>query len=245
MNIHNNKKLIKCKFSIVICTYNAENYIDQCLNSIYNQKYNDYQIIIQDCESDDSTLKKVIERKDGRLEIFREKDSGIYDGFNRAINKTSGEWIVFLGADDTFYNIYVLENISKIIDEHDNIDVLYGRSFIENRIFINKFDLRMLFGNTVNHQSIFYNSAIFKNLKYDNKYKYAADYKLNLILLLGKFNIFKTEYLIANYSTDGVSSQNKDIGFYECCSIRNEVLGGALSVIILMIIKVRRYIRRT
>lgn len=73
------------KITIVIATYNAENYIEKALNSVLAQKYLNWECLIIDGASKDKTLSIIeeFEKKDSRIRHISEKDNGIYDAFNK------------------------------------------------------------------------------------------------------------------------------------------------------------------
>ena len=85
----------KNKFSIVIPVYNAEPYIEQCIKSILEQKYNNIEIIVVDDGSTDKSIEK-IKKFEKDLIIIRQENSGVSSARNRGMLKASGDWLVFL-----------------------------------------------------------------------------------------------------------------------------------------------------
>lgn len=90
--------------SIIIPVYNASDYLEQCIESIINQTYIDFEIIIINDGSTDSsqTICKNYAEKDKRIIIVNEKNSGVSVARNRGLEIASGEWITFVDADDYF-----------------------------------------------------------------------------------------------------------------------------------------------
>jgi hypothetical protein len=101
----------------------------------------------------------------------------------------------------------------------------------------------MIFGNSVNHQSVFYSSDIFKLFNYSIDYKYASDYDLNLRLLFKKIKIKKIKRVISRYGSGGVSSLNKLSGEVECHNIRSIIFPKYLSVLTTFMIAIRQIFR--
>ncbi len=101
----NNSKTIPA-ISIVIPTYNLENYIDQTLNSILNQSFKDYEVIVIDDCSTDKTLdvaEKFLPKFDGKLQIHQLKKNSNDDGAtprNFGLKYSRGEYVFFLDGDD-------------------------------------------------------------------------------------------------------------------------------------------------
>ncbi|MCM1759079.1 glycosyltransferase, partial [Bacteroides ovatus] len=94
------KKII----SIIIATYNAEKTLKRCLSSIISQKNDQLELLIIDGGSADRTMDIVKDVSHSIDVIISEPDKGLYDAWNKALRLVTGEWIMFLGADD-----YLLE----------------------------------------------------------------------------------------------------------------------------------------
>ena len=96
----------KPRFSIIICAYNIESYIKRAINSVLNQTFNDYELIVADDCSTDDTLKIVRELGNDKIKILKtEINTGTAGGTrNLGLKEAIGEYILFLDGDDTFYN---------------------------------------------------------------------------------------------------------------------------------------------
>jgi glycosyltransferase involved in cell wall biosynthesis len=87
--------------SFIIPAYNAENYLDDCLNSIINQSYENWEAILIDDGSTDGTYKKLLSYNDKRFRIFKnEKNLGLADVRNLGVSLSNAEWIAWLDSDD-------------------------------------------------------------------------------------------------------------------------------------------------
>ncbi|MCC8194941.1 MAG: glycosyltransferase, partial [Deltaproteobacteria bacterium] len=97
-------------FTIVTATYNAAEVLSGLLDSLTAQTCQSFEVLIQDGGSSDATVEIIAGYKD-RLNVrwASEKDSGIYDAWNKALPAARGEWILFLGADDRLDAPDVLE----------------------------------------------------------------------------------------------------------------------------------------
>ena len=95
-------------FSIITATYNSEKTLERTIKSVLNQSYSNFEYIIIDGNSSDKTLyiiKKYEEEFTKKKLVFKylsENDKGIYDAWNKGIDLASGEWISFLGSDDSY-----------------------------------------------------------------------------------------------------------------------------------------------
>lgn len=87
-------------FSIIMAVWNAEETIAQAIQSVVTQTYMDWELLISDGGSTDDTLREV-ERFSSSVSWMRTgPDAGIADAWNRALTHASGDWVLFLGADD-------------------------------------------------------------------------------------------------------------------------------------------------
>jgi glycosyltransferase involved in cell wall biosynthesis len=91
---------MSCVISIIIATYNAEKYLQHCLNSIIPQLNDTIELIIIDGDSKDDTVGLIKTNKQYISYFITESDKGIYDAWNKGIKNATGDWIMFLGADD-------------------------------------------------------------------------------------------------------------------------------------------------
>ncbi|MDR2610653.1 MAG: bifunctional glycosyltransferase family 2 protein/CDP-glycerol:glycerophosphate glycerophosphotransferase [Clostridiales Family XIII bacterium] len=107
------------RVSVIIPVYNNEAYLQECLDSVYNQTFDDYEIIIIDDGSTDSTphiIERNIASAGRNLLSFRQPNTGAGAARNRGINMASGEYLFFLDADD-FIEDQAFEILVKHADE--------------------------------------------------------------------------------------------------------------------------------
>lgn len=112
--------------SIITVVYNGEKYLEETIQSIVNQTYDNVEYIIIDGGSTDGTV-NIIKKYEDKIDYWvSEKDRGIYDAWNKAIICSSGEWIGFLGADD-FYIANALETYVHEIFKNKQVDYLSSK----------------------------------------------------------------------------------------------------------------------
>lgn len=89
-------------FSFIIPVYNVENYLEECIESILNQSFNDYEIILIDDDSTDNSLKicNYFKKKDNRVKVISKKNEGLAETRNRGLDISRGDYIIFLDSDD-------------------------------------------------------------------------------------------------------------------------------------------------
>lgn len=116
--------MIKPPLTIITVSYNSEDTIKETLDSVQSQCNQNFEYIIVDGNSKDSTL-NIVNQYDCVDLIISEKDKGIYDGMNKGIKNSSGDYIGFLNSDDLFANKYVTKNIINAISNNDT-DIIYG-----------------------------------------------------------------------------------------------------------------------
>lgn len=197
------------KLSIIIPTYNSAKTIQRALDSIIAQTFTDYEVLIMDGLSKDNTIALCQSYKDSRINIYSEKDNGIYDAMNKGIKKAQGDWLYFLGSDDYLYANDSLEKVFYY--EKADVHVMYGdvESIILDNNYSGEWSLDSLVWNRC-HQGIFYRNVIFERFGgYDTKYPVLADYVINVQWFLSKR--VKSQYLplvIANFSEGGMSNSD-------------------------------------
>lgn len=113
------------KFSIIIPNYNKESYIKECLDSIFNQTYKNFEVIVIDDGSTDNSL-DIIKNFDIKLFHTNRKRAG--GARNKGIENATGDYLIFLDSDDYFSNENVLEKLANTINNEDIIFLNYTRN---------------------------------------------------------------------------------------------------------------------
>jgi len=203
------------KISIITVVFNAVKTLENTIDSVLSQTNKNHELIIIDGGSTDGTLEILKNKKAENLFWTSEPDKGIYDAMNKGIKKATGEWIIFLGADDQFYDQYVLENIFSELN-YDDVDFIYGnvKSGAYKGLYDGEFNYEKLLKKNISHQSIFYRATIFDTVgTYNLNYKTHADWDFNLRCFENKeLQIKYVDDLIAQFGKGGLSSQH-DVSF--------------------------------
>lgn len=110
---------MKHKFSLIIPAYNVEKYIKKCLDSVLNQTYNNYEIIIINDGSTDNTS-KILEsyKSNKKIKIINQENKGLSNARNTGVSNAKGDYILFIDSDD-FIEKELLEILNKTINDED------------------------------------------------------------------------------------------------------------------------------
>ncbi len=122
----------KVKISVIIPVYNAEEYLDRCINSILDQEFPSFEVILIDDGSTDSSP-LICDRYSGtdpRFITVHQKNAGVSAARNAGLNLAQGEYIMFVDSDDALLPYAMDELINNLSDE-DVVLAGYG-VFIEN-----------------------------------------------------------------------------------------------------------------
>lgn len=204
---HLDKPLI----TIVTVVFNGVSCIEDSIRSVLHQSYDNLEYIIIDGGSSDGTLDIVYKYQHAIDYWLSEKDDGIYDAMNKAIDLALGDWIYFLGADDILHNC--TNRVSDYLD--DSFLVMYGDVYMlkRHKLYTGKFSEYKLTYTNICHQSIFYNKKAFYNQRFNLTYKLYADYALNIMIFNKNFFSYMP-ILIATYNDfEGKSATGIDSVF--------------------------------
>lgn len=113
--------------SVITVTYNAEAFIERTVESVVRQTYQDIEYIIMDGASKDRTLDIVRRYGDKISLLVSEPDKGLYDAMNKALDRATGEYVIFLNAGDQFADDYTLE---KALQNANGADFIYGDTIV-------------------------------------------------------------------------------------------------------------------
>ena len=106
------------KFSIIVPVYNVEEYVAKCITAVLEQSYKDFELILIDDGSKDSSLDICNEykNKDNRIKVIPKSNGGASSARNAGLDNAEGEYIIFIDSDDYWNGKDVLQNLSNIID---------------------------------------------------------------------------------------------------------------------------------
>ena len=204
-----NKPLI----SIITVVYNGEKYLEETIQSVINQTYDNVEYIIIDGGSTDGTV-DIIKKYEDMIDYWvSEKDAGIYDAMNKGIDLVSGEWINFMNAGDKFYKI---STVSKIFNNniYDNdISIIYGDLEIDygkfKRVELAKSTKCFYKGMPFSHQSSFINGQFHKENKYSLKYNIAGDFDFFFKAYKNKMIFKYNKGIVSRMDVEGLSDGNR------------------------------------
>jgi glycosyltransferase involved in cell wall biosynthesis len=120
------------KISIVIPNYNSGKYLSKCLESIFEQGYKRFEVIIVDAYSNDISKKTIEHYKrqhNSRFHVAYRRPQGQSDAINTGMDIATGDIVAYLCADDT-YRAECFERVAKYFKSHSKLQWVYGRGKI-------------------------------------------------------------------------------------------------------------------
>lgn len=205
-------------FSIITVTYNASSTIGPTLESVKNQTFRDFEYLVMDGASTDSTVELAKEARIEGSKIFSSPDHGLYDAMNKGLSEANGLYVIFLNAGDAFHGNTTLETIAKAIADNDIPGVVYGQTDIVDSSRRKIADRHLLApekltlasfadGMVVCHQAFV---ALRRIVPYFNtSYRFSADYDWCIQCLQhSRKNVYIPETII-DYLSEGVTTANR------------------------------------
>lgn len=206
--------------SIVIATLNADQTIEKCLESIVQQTaIAKIEVLVKDGGSTDHTV-HILKKYDKYISYWESStDSSIYDAWNTVIPKATGQWILFLGADDNLFDYSVVSTLFSRLEKSASIvDLAYGNVRLvssQNKMILDagknwkKCRKCIKEKMCIPHQGILHNRSLFiKHGRFSTDYSISSDYEFIKRVL----DTAKVEYiniLITCMQVGGISSNPK------------------------------------
>ncbi len=134
------------RFSVLIPVYNTEKYLRQCLDSVIDQTYKNFEIIIIDDGSTDSSGIICDSYSDRNIHVVHQNNQGLLMARRNAINLVSGDYCIFLDSDDLLDN-RCLEVLNQEIEDHAFDLIVFNKYFFYEDDINNKKKDRSIFGN--------------------------------------------------------------------------------------------------
>ncbi len=225
-NLENLDSTDKPLISVLICVYNGERFIRETLESIYNQRFQDFEVIIVDDCSSDSTPEILREMKDARTFIYRNSENlGPCKSANIGLGLCRGEYIVRSDADDISVSDRFEKQLKVLQQQPELVAVGSWVQWIDEKgeelntwkpvTEPEQIHNRLMISNAVAHGSSMIRMAALKQIMgYDESYKYSLDYDLWLRLseVGGLRNIPEPLYKLRSWggSISASKSQEQD-----------------------------------
>ncbi len=165
--------------SIITVVLNNDNHLQKTLNSIFKQKYKNYELIVIDGGSTDSTLDIIKKNKKKINKWISEKDKGIYDAFNKGMKLAKGDYIGFVNSDDILLPD-ALKILVKYITGYPEADFFFGAVKKHWGVLhgYRPWKIKFSWGFYSSHSTGFFIKmrSAKKVGKYNLKYKFSSDY---------------------------------------------------------------------
>lgn len=211
--------------TLVTVTYNAEETLSATLRSVERQSFRDFEHIIMDGGSKDSTVQIAEQYKkenpDISVTVVSERDGGLYDAMNKALRIARGRFVCFLNAGDELYDKGTLETVAAAAKECPDAGVVYGDTVLidgdgkvlgnrrlspPERLTWRSFRMGML----VCHQSFYANRQIAG--EYDMSYRFSADFDWCVRIMKEArrkgMPLVNTHAVLTRYLSEGMTTKN-------------------------------------
>ena len=221
------------KVSVILPVFNCEQYIYETVQSVLNQTFSDFELLIIDDCSTDNTVSIINEFNDSRINlIIKEKNSGYTDSLNYAIALAKGKFIARMDGDDVCLHNRFEKQVAFL---EKNTDVVLCGSAVQFIGYISatkqyplKYEdikIKLCFGTPFCHPSVMGQKEIFLQVPYDRNFEPAEDIHLwSRIVKIGKVENLEETLLLYRTHENQVSITKKEIQEQKVFSIRKEYL---------------------
>ena len=207
------------KISVITAVYNGARFIEGALTSVLKQRDVEAGCYVIDGGSTDGTV-DIIQRYAGRLAGWlSEPDQGISDAFNKGVERTQGDYLMFLNADDALAHPRALADLVHHAVELGLPDVIYGDCDLYDpesdaflyRAIINYNRERFLHCETLPHPGMLMHRRYFNRFgKFDLSFKVAMDYEL-FLRGVPSIGAFRAPLLVSRVRTGGISARSRTL----------------------------------
>jgi glycosyltransferase involved in cell wall biosynthesis len=203
-------------FTVITASLNMGSSLIRTIESIKNQKFQDFEHVVIDGGSSDNTLKILASYDNSyNLKWISEPDQGVPDAFNKAVGLSTGEYIIAIQADDYLLDENVLEKVYEIISAKKND--IYSFPIIKELTSDSAEQINPIqhlwwrrFRNIFPHQGIFVNRKLFDKIgNYDLKYTITEDYDFLYRALNAQSSVSFEKLPVAYMGGDGPCSTNE------------------------------------
>jgi putative colanic acid biosynthesis glycosyltransferase len=204
--------------SVVTVTRNNLESLRRTHESLKAQDSRDYEWIVIDGASQDGTdafLRATCAR------WLSEPDDGIYDAMNKGMAMARGDYILFLNAGDALADKHMLSALALACENRP--DFIYGDGIEDGMIKTARDHEQCLGGMFTYHQAMFYKAALIGSLRYDTRYRLAADFKFTVQFLRRAKRIAYWPHPVCIFESGGASQVHAAAARIELSCLRREL----------------------
>jgi glycosyltransferase len=247
------------KVSIITSVYNNKATIEDAIESVFSQTYENIEYIVVDGASSDGTVEVIQKYADKIAAFVSERDKGIYDGLNKGVDLATGDIVAFLHSDDIYANENVIKEVVELFQTQE-LDSVYG-----DLVYVDKVNTSKVFrywksgeyaieklkrGWMPPHPTFFVKRELYeKHGKFDLSFKIAADYDF-MLRMLGKHKI-STAYLpkvlykmrvggASNRSLGNIILKSKE----DSRALKNNNIGGYATLFMKNAVKIPQFFKK-
>ncbi len=198
------------KYSFIIPVYNVEKYLRECIDSILSQTYKDYEIILVDDGSKDSSGSICDEyaEKNEAVRVIHQENAGLSMARNNGVKASLGEFIIFLDSDDYWYYDTALEDINDIISSDTDVVIFSSYNLDDST--------KKLYDDRYNYSNVELNN-------------YDSETCLEYMISNGLFNVhaakkvFNKQFFVSNdlFYKPGIKSEDIEQWIRAVCNMPN------------------------
>jgi putative colanic acid biosynthesis glycosyltransferase len=218
-------------FSIVIATSSPGKILTRALDSIIQQHFKEFEIVVQDNLSSDEDSEQVFKDYASQINLNRQKDNGIYHAFNLALERCRGQWVLFMGADDYLANEHVLENVNQMLTQHDPAQLILGKVINENysghwvpKQVQSQLNATIIWKNIIHQQGCLYNISWLMKHRFPEELHVLGDYAVHLIAYQEKTSCIQSNLTICHCDANGISKRFNKKLYWEEIKMKQQIL---------------------
>lgn len=219
------------KISIIIVVYNAAKMLRRTLENVIGLRYVETEIIVVDGASKDGTVDVIKEFESQITRWVSEPDGGIYDAMNKGLAMATGDYVWYVNAGDSIYDVNVFE---EVFAASSWADVYYGETMVvapdgtqlglrKKKVPENLSWKSLKNGMVVCHQSLIVRREIAP--MYNLDYKLAADVEWELLCLKAARTTHNLHRIVSAFETGGVSTSRRKAALIERFKIMRKYFG--------------------
>jgi glycosyltransferase involved in cell wall biosynthesis len=205
------------KVTIITVTYNSAKFLEDCMNSVFTQDFNNIEYIVVDGGSTDNTVAIIRQHENKITKWISEKDSGMYDAINKGMKMATGDIIGLLNSDDLLASADVISSIVASFQQH-KVDCVYS-----DLVYVDRFNTKKIirywkglsykrrrfnYGWMPAHPTFYVRRDVVEHLgEYESHFFTAADYDfMTRLLYRYRISAYYMPKLSVKMRTGGVSN---------------------------------------